>query len=138
MHIQWKIGVDFFFFFTTITNSNEYLNQQQCLAADKFRRTSKTPDVTSRNNNNTNEYKNKKITILNTFYCVTECLSLTISEQGAFPHCRFVALYTEPQQSGCRSLAPFYSRLRKISEANGFRKSGRISTRQITLAEEQA
>ena len=47
------------FFFTTITNSNEYLNQQQCLAADKFRRTSKTPDVTSRNNNNTNEDKNK-------------------------------------------------------------------------------
>ena len=29
-----------------------------------------------------------KITILNTFYCVTECLPLTISEKDDFPDCR--------------------------------------------------
>ena len=26
-------------------NSNEYLNQQQCVTAEKFQRTSKTPDI---------------------------------------------------------------------------------------------
>ena len=29
-----------------------------------------------------------KITILNTFYCVTECLPLTSSEKDDFPDCR--------------------------------------------------
>ena len=45
-----------------------------------------------------------KITILNTFYCVTECLPLTSSEKDDFQIVDLVAL-----KSGCRSLAPFYS-----------------------------
>ena len=66
------------FFFTTITNSNEYLSQQQCVTAEKFRRTQKLP--TSRNNNNTKEDK-IQITILILFIALqTVCLSLVTNK----------------------------------------------------------
>ena len=74
-----------------------------------------------------------KITILNTFYCVTECLPLTSSEKDDFPDCR-----------SCRAVSlavvarTVLLNLTKISEANGFRKSGRTCTRQIALAEDPA
>ena len=56
------------------------------ITAEKFRRTSKTPDIEKQQ-----QYQRRqkvKITILNTFYCVTECLPLTSSEKDEFPDCR--------------------------------------------------
>ena len=74
-----------------------------------------------------------KITILNTFYCVTECLPLTGSEKDDFPDCRSCSAVSLAVVRSHRLLS-----LTKNSEANGFRKSGRMCTRQIALAEDQA
>ena len=75
-----------------------------------------------------------KITILNTFYCVTECLPLTSSEKDDFPDSRSCSAVSMAVVRSQR----FTQFKIKISEGNGFRKFGRICTRQIALAEDQA
>ena len=77
--------------------------------------------------------KKIKITTLNTFYCVTECLPLTSTEKDDFTDCRSCSAVSLAVVRSHR-----FTQFNKISEANGFRKSGRICTRQIALAEDQA
>ena len=73
-------------FFTTITNSNEYpinnnaYNRREVSADFKNSRHRETTTIPAKTT--------VKITILNTFYCVTECLPLTCSEKDEFPDCR--------------------------------------------------
>ena len=116
--------------------ANEYINQRVYQSTTmRINRREVSADFENSRHRETTTIPTKtiiKITNLNTFYCVTECLPLISFEKDDFADCRI-----------CSAVSLAVARtvslsLTKISEANGFPKSGKICTRQIALAEDQA
>ena len=81
-----------------------------------------------------------KITILIPFIVLQSvCLSL-VANKMIFQIVDLVAMYTEPRQSGCRSLAPLYSVYQNFQRQMAFVSLAEYPAldTKITLAEDQA